>query len=409
MSKMMPLFKKNLIIGVSGGIAVYKVPELISRLCKTGFSVEVIMTKSATEFVTPLTFREISQNPVHVALFAENIQWNVEHITLAKKADLFAVIPATANIIGKIAGGIADDLLTTTIMAAHCPKLIAPAMNSGMYENHALQRNLKLLLADGLTIVGPESGHLLCGDDGIGRLAGLDEIEINIEKLLATQDLGHEIILITAGGTREPIDPVRFIGNRSSGKMGHALAVAAFKRGAKVILVTTALDAPRFGDMEVYLVETTVAMREKVFELAPRASMIIKAAAPVDFRPVRIADQKIKKNELSLKEADLELPLTLNPDILMELGGMKREQQMLVGFAAETTSLAEHARQKLAQKNLDLIIGNLVADGMGMDHNQVTIFSKTETVALPEMPKSILADRLFDYIIKYRTNGTLAD
>jgi phosphopantothenoylcysteine decarboxylase/phosphopantothenate--cysteine ligase len=395
---------KQIVLGVSGGIAVYKVPELISRLRKKKLNVDVMMTQSATKFVTPLTFREISQNPVHVDMFPEHIQWNVEHIALAQKAAVMAVIPATANIIGKMAGGIADDLVTSTIMAARCPKLIAPAMNSGMYENPATQRNLRILAGDGFTIVGPDSGHLLCGDEGIGRLASLEEIEIYIEKLLSPQDLNRDIVLITAGGTREPIDPVRFIGNHSSGKMGHALALAAFKRGAKVLLVTTATGFSGYGDMEVYPVDTTAEMREKVLELAPRASLIIKAAAPADYRPTQTATEKIKKNATGL-----ELSLTLNPDILWELGRMKSPHQTLVGFAAETNALREHAREKLLRKNLDLIIGNLVAEGMGTNNNRVTIFSKTENVSLPEMPKDRLADQLFDYINQYRMDGKLPE
>jgi phosphopantothenoylcysteine decarboxylase/phosphopantothenate--cysteine ligase len=396
--------QKNLVLGVSGGIAVYKVPELISRLRKKQLNIEVMMTQSATEFVMPLTFREISQNPVHVGMFAENVQWNVEHIALAQKAAVMAIVPATANIIGKMASGIADDLVTSTIMAARCPKLIAPAMNSGMYENPATQRNLKILAGDGFTIVGPDSGHLLCGDEGIGRLAPLTEIEIYIEKLLSPQDLKQDTILITSGGTREPLDPVRFIGNHSSGKMGHALATAAFKRGAKVLLVTAAPGASCYGDMEVYPVNTTAEMREKVLELAPRASLIIKAAAPADYRPTRTATEKIKKDQ-----TDLELSLTLNPDILLELGKMKGPHQTLVGFAAETSHLHEHAREKLVRKNLDLIIGNLVAEGMGTDNNQVTIFSKNGTVALPEMSKESLAGKLLDYINQYRTDGKLPE
>jgi phosphopantothenoylcysteine decarboxylase/phosphopantothenate--cysteine ligase len=395
---------KNLVLGVSGGIAVYKVPELISRLRKKGLNIDVMMTRAATEFVTPLTFREISQNPVHVNMFTENIQWNVEHIALAQKAAVMAIIPATANIIGKIASGIADDMVTSTIMAARCPKLIAPAMNSGMYENPATQRNLKILASDGYTIVGPDTGHLLCGDEGIGRLAPLAEIEVFIEKLLSPQDLDNDTILITSGGTREPLDPVRFIGNHSSGKMGHSLAAAAFKRGAKVLLVTAAAGAPRYGDVEVYPVNTTVEMREKVLELAPRATWIIKAAAPADYRPIHAATEKIKKDH-----ADLQLSLTLNPDILLELGRNKKPDQTLIGFAAETNGLYEHAKEKLTRKNLDLIIGNLVAEGMGTDHNQVTIFSMTETIGLPQMSKELLADKLLSYIKRYRADGRLTE
>lgn len=396
---------KHLVLGISGGIAAYKVPELISRLRKKGLTIEVVMTPSATEFVTPLTFREISQNPVHVDMFENNIQWNVEHIALAKKADLIAIIPATANIIGKMAGGIADDLLTATVMAARSPKLIAPAMNSGMYQNPAVQRNLKALAADGVSIVGPDSGPLLCGDEGIGRLASFAEIEINIAKLLSIQDLTGEVILITAGGTREPIDPVRFIANRSSGKTGYALAEAAFKRGAKVMLVSTVAESINCHEIEIYHVETTAEMHEQVLQLAPRSSIIIKAAAPADFRPMTVSDHKIKKNNYSF-----ELKLVLNPDILAELGERKARNQILVGFAAETDTLMENALEKLKRKNLDLIIGNLVNKpgiGMGSDQNQVTIFSSNTKIELPVMSKVNLADQLLNYILKYRTDGNL--
>jgi phosphopantothenoylcysteine decarboxylase / phosphopantothenate---cysteine ligase len=396
---------KHLVLGVSGGIAVYKVPDLISRLRKQGIFVEVIMTDSATKFVTPLTFREISQHPVHIEMFPDQPQWQVEHIALAKKADGLAIIPATANIIGKIAAGLADDLLTATVLASKAPKLIAPAMNSGMYENSIFQRNLAFLAASGFTIVGPDHGHLLCGDEGIGRLATLEELEINIEKLLTPPDLAGETVLVTAGGTREPIDPVRFLGNRSSGKMGHALAEAAFKRGARVFLVTTAEPNAGWNGMLVHRVETTAEMREKVLELAREATLIIKAAAPADFRPEHVSSQKIKKSQNGL-----ELKLAINPDILFELGKRKSDAQIVVGFAAETESLPENAVAKLNHKNLDLIIGNLVnrpGIGMGAENNQVTIYSKNESVKLPEMPKKLLADKVLDYIIKFKSERVL--
>ncbi len=396
--------EKNVVLGITGGIAVYKVPDLVSRLRKKGFNVDVIMTKSATEFVTPLTFREVSRNPVHTEMFANPVQWNVAHIALAKKADLIAIVPATANIIAKLATGIADDLLTATLLAARCPKLIAPAMNSGMYNNPACQRNLKQLADDGFVIVGPDSGHLLCGDEGVGRLASLDEIEINIQKLLSTQDFINETVLITAGGTREAIDPVRFIGNRSSGKMGHALAEAAFKRGAKVILISTSPDAPRYAGMEVYGVESTAQMRDQVLSLASRATIIIKAAAPADFRPASVAQGKIKKTS-----AGMDLSLVINPDILLELGRNKRSGQILIGFAAETDSLSKNARDKLERKNLDLIVGNRVADAMGTECNKVTVFSKTNAIDLLESPKPIVADQILDLVIKYRMDGTLSE
>lgn len=400
------MLKKTLVLGVSGGIAVYKIPDLISRLMKRGLDVEVVMTKAATEFVTPLTFREVTQKPAHTEMFSDNMQWNVEHISVAKKADLLAIIPATANIIGKIANGIADDLLTTTVMAAKCPKIIAPAMNCNMYQNPVLQRNLNILVELGYIIVGPDSGRMLCGDEGPGRLATLEELEINILKHMTRQDLSGEVILVTAGGTREPIDPVRYIGNRSSGRMGHALAEAAFKRGAEVLLVTASDHMQVWKGINIFKVDTTLEMRDKVLELAPRASIIIKAAAPADYRPESVSGQKIKKTS-----ANMNFQLIPNPDILLELGGRKSAGQMLIGFAAETNSLRDNAMDKLNRKNLDLIIGNLVNDpaiGMGALKNQVTIYSKTKSIELPEATKDLLADQILTCILNYRTNGDLA-
>ncbi len=391
---------KTLILGVTGGIAVYKVPELISRLYKKGLTIEVIMTKAAAEFVTPLTFREVSHNQVHLEMFQQDLPYQVEHISLAKKADLMAVIPASANLIGKVASGIADDLLSTTIMATRAPKLIAPAMNTGMYENPILQRNLQLLKELDYQIVEAEEGELLCGDRGLGRLANLEKLELEIARLLTPPTLAGEVVLVTAGGTREPLDPVRYIGNRSSGKMGHALAVAAWQRGAEVHLVTTASNYPQVAGMNVVQVETALEMSEKVLQLAEHASVVIKAAAPADFRPAGFVAEKIKK-----ERAKMELPLTLNPDILAALGARKRPGQFLVGFAAETSALAENARTKLVKKNLDLIIGNLVnLPGLGMesDRNRVTIYSKEEAVELPENSKENLASQIWEFILDYR-------
>jgi len=391
---------KTLILGVTGGIAVYKVPELISRLRKKGLKVEVIMTKAAAEFVTPLTFREVSHNQVHLEMFQADFKYEVEHISLAKKADLVAVIPATANLIGKVANGIADDLLTTTIMATRAPKLIAPAMNTGMYENPIFQRNLQILKEYEYQIVAAEQGELLCGDYGAGRLARLEELELQIARLLTFPTLVGEVVLVTAGGTREPLDPVRYLGNRSSGKMGHALALAAWQRGAKVYLVTTALNHPQVSGLNVFKVETAAEMGAKVLELATQASIVIKAAAPADFRPVKAVEEKIKK-----EQAKLELSLALNPDILALLGAQKQPGQLLIGFAAETSNLMENAKSKLQNKNLDMIIGNLVnLPGLGMevDRNQVTIYSERETISLPENSKERLAEEILEYIIKYK-------
>jgi phosphopantothenoylcysteine decarboxylase/phosphopantothenate--cysteine ligase len=396
---------KTLVLGVTGGIAVYKVPDLISRLRKKGLNIEVIMTRAAAEFVTPLTFREISSNPVHMELFAEPTEWNVQHIALAQKADGLAIIPATANIIGKLANGIADDLLTTTVMAAACPKLIAPAMNTAMYQNPIFQKNLTTLSQAGMDLVPPESGQLLCGASGVGKLAGLDELELYLEKLVTPPDLAGETVLVTAGGTREPIDPIRYLTNRSSGKMGHALALAAWKRGARVILVTAADLPVSVREIAVSRVATTSDMGREVRQFAPQASIVIKAAAPADFRPETAAPHKIKKlgRELTLK-------LVPNPDILAELGRVKQPGQLLVGFAAETDALAEQAVAKLQRKNLDLIVGNLVDRpevGMGADTNRVVIFSRQDALELPEAAKPLLADQILTCIGKYQKEQVL--
>jgi phosphopantothenoylcysteine decarboxylase/phosphopantothenate--cysteine ligase len=397
---------KTLVLGVTGGIAVYKVPDLISRMRKKGLNIEVMMTRSATEFVTPLTFREISQNPVHTAMFAGPGVWRVEHISLAQKADGLAIIPATANIIGKLANGIADDLLSTTVMAARCPVLLAPAMNTAMYQNAFLQKNLTSLVQAGMTVVPPEDGRLLCGDSGVGKLATLDEIELYVERLLTPPDLAGETVLITAGGTREPIDPIRYVTNRSSGKMGHALALAAWKRGARVILVTAAELPVPVREIQTCRVNTTVEMFHTVQRYASQASIIIKAAAPADFRPETVAPEKIKKQD----NRELTIKMTPNPDILAELGRNRQPQQVLVGFAAETSALPERAVAKLTRKNLDLIVGNLVDRpdvGMGADTNRVAIYSRNDTVELAEAPKPNLADKIVDCIIKYQKEQVL--
>jgi phosphopantothenoylcysteine decarboxylase/phosphopantothenate--cysteine ligase len=396
---------KTLVLGVTGGIAAYKVPDLISRLRKKGLNIEVIMTKAAAEFVTPLTLREVSQNPVHTGMFDGPAVWNVEHVALAKKADALAIVPATANFLGKLAHGIADDLLTTTVLAATCRKLIAPAMNTGMWQNPAVQRNLTILTEDGMELLPPETGTLLCGAAGVGKLPSLAEIEVYIEKLLTLPDFVGETVLITAGATREALDPIRYLTNRSSGKMGHALATAAWKRGARVILVTASELTVDNRAIETHRVETTVEMLQAVTEYAPQASILIKAAAPADFRPETVAAAKIKKDGQPLN-----LQLLPNPDILMELGRTKTPQQLLVGFAAETESLAEHALEKLDRKNLDLIVANRVGRkdvGMGADTNQVVIFSRQQSEALPVEAKRSLADKILSRIIKYQKERVL--
>ncbi|HCP95586.1 MAG TPA: bifunctional phosphopantothenoylcysteine decarboxylase/phosphopantothenate--cysteine ligase CoaBC, partial [Anaerovibrio sp.] len=330
---------KNVILGVTGGIAAYKSVDLASRLRKAGANVHVIMTKGAQNFVTPLTFREITGNPVTTTMWGEVTNHNVEHIALANMADLVIVAPATANFIAKCAMGMADDMLTTTLLATKAPIFFAPAMNSNMYENQLTQKNIDVLIESGWNFIPPESGHLACGTDGVGRMPEPADIVdfVYFTMAFAADMLGIKV-LVTAAGTYEPIDPVRYIGNRSSGKMGYAIAEAAKKRGAEVILVSgpSALTPPE--GVEFIGVESAAEMRDAVMEHFSEADMIIKAAAVADYRVRNASDQKIKKND-----EELTLVLEKNPDILKELGEKKRTGQILVGFAAETQNLLEYA------------------------------------------------------------------
>ena len=345
---------KTVVLGVTGGIAAYKAVEVASRLRKAGADVFVVMTESATKFVTPLTFQEITNNPVVSDMWGEVKHWHVEYIALATKADYFLIAPATANCIGKMAHGIADDMLTTTVMATTAPIIIAPAMNTNMYQNAAMQDNLAVLAKRGCHIIPPASGMLACGVEGVGRLP---EPSVIVDAVLALakqkQDLIGKRILVTAGGTHEPLDPVRFIGNRSSGKMGYAVAEAARDRGAEVILVSgpTALKKPQ--GVTFVSVETTQDMYDAVMDAFPTVDIVIKAAAVADYRPKQIAAQKIKKND-----SEFTVVLEKNPDILLNLGKAKQQGQILVGFAAETNDLIKHAKQKIEKKNLDMIVAN---------------------------------------------------
>lgn len=398
---------KNIVVGVSGGIAAYKAVELVSRLKKAGATVYVIMTKAATEFVTPLTFRELSGNPVAVDLWSEVKHWNVEHIALASAADLFVVAPATANIIGKVANGIADDMLSTTIMATKAPVIMAPAMNTNMYENPLVQQNIAKLTALGYSFIEPASGMLACGVEGQGRLPEpaciVDYIIDFMKKQFAgpanpvkKNDLAGKKVIVTAGGTREPLDPVRYIGNRSSGKMGYALAEAAKTRGAQVTLISgpTKLKPPE--DVAYVAVETAAEMRQAVLNEYQTADIVIKAAAVADYKPRQVALQKIKKAGDTLT-----LVLEKNPDILLELGQYKK-QQILVGFAAETESLLEHAGDKLMRKNLDMIVANDVTQagaGFNTDTNIVKLLYRDGRIEeIAQMTKRELADVIFDKI-----------
>ena len=376
--------------------------DLASRLRKAGANVHVIMTKGAQNFVTPLTFREITGNPVTTTMWGEVTNHNVEHIALANLADLVIVAPATANFIAKCAMGMADDMLTTTLLATKAPIFFAPAMNSNMYENQLTQKNIDVLIESGWNFIPPESGHLACGTDGVGRMPEPADIVdfVHFTMAFAADMLGIKV-LVTAAGTYEPIDPVRYIGNRSSGKMGYAIAEAAKKRGAEVILVSgpSALTPP--DGVEFIGVESAAEMRDAVMEHFSEADMIIKAAAVADYRVRNASDQKIKKND-----EELTLVLEKNPDILKELGEKKRTGQILVGFAAETQNLLEYAKAKLEKKNLDMIVANDVSRkdaGFNTDTNVVKLLYRNGTIEeLPIMTKHKLADELLNRVLKIK-------
>lgn len=396
---------KNIVMGVCGGIAAYKAVDIVSRLKKAGCNIRVIMTKAATEFVTPLTFRELSGNPVITDMWEEPKTWNVEHIALASWADLFLVAPVTANVIGKIANGIADDMLTTTIMATKAPIILAPAMNTNMYLNPVTQQNLLKLSGLGYSIIEPATGLLACGIEGPGRLPEPLVIVDKVSDLLhSCQDFQGRRILITAAGTREPIDPVRYIGNRSSGKMGYALAAVAASRGAEVILVSGPSSLPIPPGVTIKKVETTAQMQAAVLDEFDTVDIVIKAAAVADYRPELVAEQKIKKNGDTLT-----INLVRNPDILLELG-QKKQQQLLIGFAAETEDLMTHAQEKLIKKNLDMIIANdvtLPGAGFNTDTNIVKIIYKNGSVEeLPQLSKQQIAGIIIDKISTMLTKST---
>ncbi len=387
---------KTIMIGVTGGIAVYKMVNVVSSLTKLGANVRVIMTQAATQLVQPLTFRYISKNPVHVEMFEEPKVWNVEHISLADEADLMVIAPATANIIGKIANGIADDMLSTTVMAAavQTPVMIVPAMNMKMYANPIVQDNLAKLKEYGYHIMEPNSGHQACGDVGKGRLPEPDEIVERIIYELTPKDLQGKKVVVTAGGTREALDPVRFLSNPSTGKMGYSVAKAAYNRGAKVVLISapTHLEVPK--GVEKISIRSTKDMYEAVINQVDDADLIIKTAAVADYTPVTVAEQKMKKTG-----DDLTIRFTRTPDILAEVGRRKKPDQVLVGFAAETQNLIENAKSKLVRKNCDLIIANDISTpgaGFATETNQVTVVSNEGEERLPMMAKEELAHLILD-------------
>jgi phosphopantothenoylcysteine decarboxylase/phosphopantothenate--cysteine ligase len=390
-----------IVLGVTGGIACYKAVELVRLLVKADYRVQVIMTRGAMEFVTPLTFQTLSGNPVATDTFNLTQESEIGHINLADSADLLVVAPATANLIGKAANGIADDLLTTVLMATQAPVLIAPAMNIHMYENPILQENLRKLRRVGYHLMEPAEGFLACGYEGKGRLPDAEKIAETIESLLKKKDLIGEKLLITAGPNREPLDPVRYLSNRSSGKMGYALARAAVRRGAEVTLVSgpTALEPP--AGARVIAVTTAAEMRDAVLREFAHCTGIVMAAAVTDYRPVMVADRKIKRGK-----AQVELRLEPNPDILNELGRQK-DSKFLIGFAAETEELTANAEKKLRRKNLDMIVANNVAEagsGFDGDTNIATILDRSGAKrSLPLMSKDELADCIYDHFLALKS------
>lgn len=385
---------KNIVLGVTGGIAVYKAVDVVSRLKKLGANVDVVMTDSAEKFVTPLTFQTISQNYVTSNMFDEPKVWEVEHISLAKRADLFLIVPATANIIGKVVNGIADDMLSTTIMATNAKVVFAPAMNTSMYLNPIFKRNVEILKELDYEFINPASGRLACGDYGEGKLADpKDIVDYVVNMFNAEKRLNNKKIVITAGPTIEPLDPVRFITNHSSGKMGYALAKEARDRGARVTLITGPTNINPPSSVKVIQVNTTEEMFKGVESEFDDCDILIKSAAPLDYKPRNKSEEKIKK-----KSDSLEIEFIRNPDIASYFGNIKKNQ-LVIGFAAETENLIENAKSKLTSKNLDFIVANDVKSkdsGFKTDDNKVSIIDNDSIEDLPIMSKNKIANIILD-------------
>ena len=398
----MDLKGRHIVLGVTGGIAAYKACELTSRLRKAGADVHVIMTKNACNFVQPQSFQTLSGNPVCTDTFAVPVSWEVEHVALAKAADLFVIAPATANMMGKLAAGIADDMLSTTVMATHAPVLIAPAMNTGMWENAATQHNLEVLKERGYLFIGPEGGFLACGDNGTGRMSEPESIFNECARILSRgKDLAGVRILVTAGPTREQIDPVRFITNRSTGKMGYAIAEAAVLRGADVTLVSGPVSIPSPNGVTLESVTDTASLCEKMTALCPEQDIVIQSAAPADFTPVSFSESKIKKDSSGM----LTITFRQTQDVAKTIGMNKRKGQTFIGFAAETDDVLENAVKKLKSKNLDMIVANDIKKpgaGFGTDTNIVTFITENGTEDLPLMSKRDVAERILDKVLSLR-------
>ena len=395
------LKNKTVLVGVSGSIAAYKAAELVSLLVKQHAEVHVIMTENATKFISPITFETLSNNKCPVDTFDRNFQFNVEHISLAKKADVCIIAPATANVIAKLANGIADDMLTTTVLACRCPKIVAPAMNTAMYENPVTQRNLKELELFGWEVMATASGRLACGDVGSGKCPEPARmLEAIINTVSHEKDMTGLKVLVTAGATRESLDPVRFITNHSTGKMGYAIAAAAAARGAEVTLVSAKSELAPPAYVNVVDVVNTQQMFDAVTTRSADCDIIIKAAAVSDYRPAAYSDEKVKK-----KDGDMSIALERTPDILKYLGEHRAEGQFLCGFSMETQNMLENSRKKLEKKNLDMIAANNLKQagaGFGTDTNVLTLITADSVKELPMVSKRDAADLLLDEILLRR-------
>jgi len=398
----MDLTGRKIVLGVTGGIAAYKSAEIVSRLRHLGAEVHVIMTRNATEFVTPLTFQTLSANQVVTDTFEAPEYWNVEHVALAKLAEVFVIAPATANILAKMANGIADDMLSTTVLATKAPILIAPAMNTGMWTAEATKQNVKVLKERGVRMIGPDSGMLACGDEGAGRMSEPETITEEICRILTRkQDFAGKKVLITAGATRERLDPVRFITNDSSGKMGFAIAEAARDRGAEVTVVRGSVTAEIPAGVRVIPVESARDLYDAMMREAPGQDVIIQAAAVSDYRPAEQKNKKIKKTG----NQNLTIELTENPDVAKAVGGIKKPGQTLVGFAAETDNVQKNAQSKLTKKNLDMIVANDVTKpgaGFNVDTNIAALITADGIEEQPLQTKRQLAEKILDKVLELR-------
>ena len=391
---------KTVVLGISGSIAAYKIAYLASALKKLHADVEVIMTENATQFITPVTFESLTGNKCLVDTFDRNFKFSVEHIALAKRADIFMLAPATANVIAKVAHGLADDMLTTTFLACKCPKYISPAMNTQMFENPITQDNLKICQSYGMHVIQPACGYLACGDTGAGKMPEPEELlDHIIHEIAYPKNLTGKKILVTAGPTREALDPVRFLTNHSTGKMGYAIARVAAARGAEVTLVTGPTEIKKPGFVKVVPIESAREMYEAVTAVSEEQDAIIKAAAVADYRPAHVSDEKIKK-----KDGDeLSIPVERTDDILAYLGSHKKPGQFLCGFSMETEHMLENSRKKLEKKNLDMIVANnlkVAGAGFGTDTNIVTLITKAGERQLEKMSKEQVADKLLDAIFQ---------